>query len=128
MALSALAVAKLLGCAHITVTKAIKRGELIAQRENGRWLVDESSIVKLRERLNKLASVRKQRAEKLRSLWQSGKLQPRQRKHQQPIAERILRPKVLAANNAQSPVFFVGENEATTFCPQCRVHLRILIG
>ena len=126
MALSALAVAKLLGCAHITVTKAIKRGELIAQRENGRWLIDESSIVKLRERLNKLASVRQQRAEKLRSLWQSGRLQPRKRKRQQPV--QVLRPKILAANNTQSPIFFVGENEATTFCPQCRAHLRILIG
>jgi len=66
----------------------------------------------------------------MRTLWQSGKLRGRRRRMGQPVTKSvvILRPKALAAERVQSPIFFRNEHEAEGYCPHCRAHLRILMG
>lgn len=93
MALSAHALAKELKCAWRTVQRALKKGILVGRRENGRWAIEESSVVALQERLERLAALRQARSKRMRELWRLGKLQVRRRRMGQPGRIVVLRPK-----------------------------------
>ena len=129
MALSAHALAKELKCAWRTVERALKKGILVGRWENGRWAIEESSVVALQERLERLAALRQARSKRMRELWRLGKLRVRRRRMGQPERIVVLRPKALATERAQLPIFFRNnEHEAEGYCPHCRAHLRILMG
>jgi hypothetical protein len=128
MALSANALAKKLGCAWRTVRRALLRGILVGYRQDGRWAIDEGSIAAFQQRLQRLAALRQKRASQMKGLWQSGKLRARRRRMGQPERIVVLRPKALAAERVQSPVFLRNEREAEGYCPHCHAHLRVLMG
>jgi hypothetical protein len=129
MALSVHALAKELQCSWRTVQRALKKGILVGRWENGRWAIEGSSVVALRERLERLATLRQARSRRMRELWRLGKLQARRRRIGQPERVIVLRPKTLMVERTQSPIFFRNnEREAEGYCPCCRAHLRILIG
>jgi len=127
--LSANALAKQLCCAWRTVRRAIAKGELLAQRENGRWVIDEINIAGFRERLATLAILRQTRRERMRFLWQSGKLQARKRKQREPIVvERLKRPTIVSVGQGiyGRTVTIIWQGDEGSFCcPSCATPLKV---
>jgi excisionase family DNA binding protein len=131
--LSVRQLARQLGCSRETVRKAIADGTLKAKKVHAKlWAIeaDQRDLVFFKARLEHLSEVRCFRSLLMRALWQSGKLRARRRRMGQPVTKSvvILRPKALAAERVQSPIFFRNEHEAEGYCPHCRAHLRILMG
>lgn len=129
--LSVRQLARQLGCSRETVRKAIADGTLKARKVHAKlWAieVDQRDLLFFKARLEHLAEVRRFRSLLMKTLWQSGKLRVRRRRMGQPERIVVLRPKALAAERVQSPIFFRNEHEAEGYCPHCRAHLRILMG
>jgi len=131
MALTANALAKKLGCAWKTVHRAIKRGELKAVWDGTRraWLIEDGRELLFRARLDYLRSVRQQRRERMKTLWQQGKLRPRKQKRVQvQVVERWKRPTVIAVGQGiysrTAPIRWQGDEGAAT-CPVCASRLQI---
>ena len=132
MALTANALAKKLGCAWVTVRRAIAKGELRAIWDSDRraWLVEDGRELTLfRARLDYLRSVRQQRRERMKTLWRTGKLRPRKPKRVQvQVAERLKRPSIVAVGQGvylrTVGIVWRGD-EGETHCPSCAVPLKV---
>jgi hypothetical protein len=132
MALTANALARRLNCAWVTVKRAIKRGELKATWDERRreWLIEEGRELSFfRARLDYLRRVRCERAERMRTLWQVGKLRPRRKRQAQTVVvERLKRPSWLAVGQGLGtrtmPIRWQG-NEGQAACPICGTALKI---
>jgi hypothetical protein len=132
MALTANQLAKKLGCAWVTVKRAIQRGELKATWDGERheWLIEEGrELAFFRARLDYLRRVRCERAERMRTLWQIGKLRPRRKRQAQTVVvERLKRPSWLAVGQGLGtrtmPISWQG-NEGQAACPICGTALKI---
>jgi hypothetical protein len=133
MALTANALAKKLGCAWVTIKRAIKRGELKAVWDEARreWVIIEEGreLAFFRARLDYLRRVRCERAERMRTLWQIGKLRPRRRK-QVPtvVVERLKRPSLISVGQglgARTMAISWQNSEGQTACPVCGTALKI---
>ena len=132
MALTANALAKKLGCAWVTVKRAIKRNELPATWDSERreWLIEEGrELVLFCARLDYLRHVRRERSERMRLLWKIGRLRPRRRK-QVPtvVVERLKRPSLISVGQGLGtrtmPIGWQG-NEGQAACPVCGTALKI---
>jgi len=129
--LSVRQLARQLGCSRETIRKAIADGTLKARKVHAKlWAieVDQRDLLFFKARLEHLAEVRRFRSSLMKTLWWSGKLKGCRRSRGQPERIVVLRPKALAAERVQSPVFLRNEHEAEGYCPHCRAHLRILMG
>jgi hypothetical protein len=132
MALTANALARRLNCAWVTVKRAIQRGELKAVWDGARreWLIEEGrELAFFRARLDYLRRVRRERAERMRSLWQVGKLKPRRKRQAQTVVvERLKRPSWLAVGQGLGartmPISWQG-NEGQAACPVCGTPLKV---
>jgi hypothetical protein len=133
VALTANALAKKLGCAWKTIQRAIKRGELPATWDEARreWLIEEGrELAFFRARLDYLRRVRCERAERMRTLWQVGKLRPRRKRQAQTVVvERLKRPSWLAVGQGlgtrTAPIVWRGDKEGESHCPSCGTALKI---
>jgi hypothetical protein len=132
MAVTANALAKKLGCSWKTIKRAIKRGELKATWDGGRreWLIEEGrELAFFRARLDYLRRLRRERAERMRSLWQVGKLKPRQRRQVQTvIMERLRKPLTVTVGQgagARTVGIVWQGNEGQAACPSCAMPLKI---
>jgi hypothetical protein len=132
MALTANQLAKKLGCAWVTVRRAIKRGELKAVWDEARreWVIEEGrELAFFRARLDYLHQVRRARAERMRLLWKVGRLRPRRRK-QVPtvVVERLKRPSLISVGlglgTRTMPIRWQ-DNEGQAACPICGTPLKI---
>jgi hypothetical protein len=132
MALTANQLAKKLGCAWVTVRRAIKRGELKAVWDEARreWLIEEGrELAFFRARLDYLRHLRRERAERMRLLWKIGRLRPRRRK-QVPtvVVERLKRPSLISVGQGLGartmPISWQG-NEGQAACPVCGTPLKV---
>ena len=129
--LSVRQLAKQVGCCRKTIMKAIADGTLKAKKVHAKlWAIeaDQRDLLFFKAQLEHLSEVRRFRSLLMKTLWQSGKLRVRRRRMGQPERVVVLRPKALAAERVQSPIFFRNEHEAEGYCPHCRAHLRILMG
>jgi len=132
MALTANALAKRLNCAWATVRKAIARGELKAtfDRERRAWVIEGGrELAFFRARLDYLRQVRRERSERMRLLWRTGKLRPRKPKRVQvQVAERLKRPSIVAVGQGvylrTVGIVWRGD-EGETHCPSCAVPLKV---
>jgi hypothetical protein len=132
MALTANALAKKLGCAWVTIKRAIRRGELKGVWDEARreWRIEEGRELSFfRARLDYLRHVRRERAERMRTLWQVGKLRPRRKRQVQTvIVERLKRPSLLSVGlglgTRTMPIGWQG-NEGQAACPVCGTALKI---
>ena len=130
MALTANALAKKLGCAWVTVRRAIAKGELRAIWDSDRraWLVEDGRELTLfSARLDYLRSVRQQRRERMKTLWRTGKLRTKRRKRVE-VVERWKRPTVIAVGQGvytrTAPIRWQGD-EGETCCPSCAALLKV---
>jgi hypothetical protein len=132
MALTANQLARRLNCAWVTVKRAIKRGELKAVWDEARreWVIEEGrELAFFRARLDYLRRVRCERAERMRTLWQVGKLRPRRKRQVQTVVvERLKRPLTITIGQGVTKrtvgiVWQGAEGQAT--CPCCASLLRI---
>ena len=133
MALTANALAKKLGCAWVTVRRAIKRGELKAVWDEARreWVIEEGrELAFFRAKLEHWKEVRRFRASLMKTLWQTGRLKPRKRK-QVPavVVERLKRPSWLAVGQGlgtrTAPIVWRSDHEGESHCPSCGTALKI---
>jgi len=133
MALTANALARRLNCAWVTVRRAIKRGELKAvwDEAHREWVIEEGrELAFFRARLDYLRRVRCERAERMRTLWQVGKLRPqRKRQVQAVIVERLKRPLTLAIGQGMwtrtMPIVWRNDREGESACPACGMTLKV---
>ena len=130
MPLTANALAKKLGCAWVTVRRAITKGELKAVWDSDRraWLVEDGRELTLfRARLDYLRSVRQQRRERMKVLWRTGKLRPRRRKRVV-VQVQVQRPTVVAIGQGiyerTAPIRWHGD-EGSFCCPSCAAPLKV---
>jgi hypothetical protein len=132
MALTANQLAKKLGCAWVTIKRAIRRGELKAvwDSERREWLIEEGrELVFFCARLDYLRHVRRERAERMRLLWKIKRLRPRRRK-QVPtvVVERLKRPLTVTVGQGATArtvgIVWQGD-EGQAACPCCASPLRI---
>jgi hypothetical protein len=133
MALTANALARRLNCAWVTIKRAIKRGELKGVWDEARreWVIEEGrELAFFRARLDYLRHLRRERAERMRTLWKIGRLCPRRRK-QVPtvVVERLKRPSWLAVGQGigtrTAPIVWRGDQEGESRCPICGTALKI---
>ena len=133
MALTVNQLAKKLGCAWVTIKRAIKRGELKAvwDGERREWLIEEGrELVFFCARLDYLRHVRRERSERMRLLWKVGRLRPRRRKQVQTIVvERLKRPSLLSVGQGigtrTMPITWRDDREGESHCPSCGTALKI---
>ena len=131
MPLTANALAKKLGCAWVTVRRAIAKGELKAVWDSNRraWLVEDGrELVFFQMRLAGMGDVRQQRCERMKTLWQTGKLRPRRRKVQVQVIERWKRPSVVVVGEGimqRSHPITWREGEGVASCPVCGSSLKV---
>jgi hypothetical protein len=132
MAVTANALAKKLGCAWVTIKRAIRRGELKGVWDEARreWLIEEGrELAFFQFRLNYLRHLRCERAERMRLLWKIGRLRPRRRK-QVPtvVVERLKRPSLISVGQGLGartmPISWQG-NEGQAACPVCGTPLKV---
>jgi len=132
MALTANQLAKKLGCAWVTIKRAIKRGELKAvwDGERREWLIEEGrELVFFCARLDYLRHVRRERSERMRLLWKVGRLRPRRRK-QVPtvVVERLRKPLTVTVGQGATArtvgIVWQGD-EGLAACPCCASPLKI---
>jgi len=72
--------------------------------------------------------VRRERSERMRSLWQTGKLRPRRRKVQVQVIERWKRPSVVVVGEGimqRSHPITWREGEGVASCPVCGSSLKV---
>lgn len=132
MTVTANQLARRLNCAWVTIKRAIKRGELKAvwDGERREWLIEEGrELAFFRARLEHLRHLRRERAERMKLLWQVGKLRPRRRKQAQTIVvERWKRPIHLAIGQGvwtrTMPIIW-RDKEGESHCPSCGMALKI---
>ena len=130
MPLTANALAKKLGCAWVTVRRAITKGELKAVWDSDRraWLVEDGrELAFFRARLDYLRQVRQQRRERLKALWKSGRLKPRK---QRKVAVQVVmkRPTVVISGQgsfARTVGIVWQDNEGSFCCPSCAAPLKV---
>jgi hypothetical protein len=133
MALTANALAKKLGCAWVTIKRAIKRNELPATWDSERreWLVEEGrELVFFCARLDYLRHVRRERAERMKLLWKVGRLKPRRRKQVPTVViERLKRPSLLSVGQGigtrTMPIVWRSDQEGESHCPACGMTLKV---
>jgi len=133
MAVTANALAKKLGCAWVTIKRAIQRGELKAVWDEARreWLIEEGrELVFFCVRLDYLRHLRRERAERMRLLWKVGRLKPRKRRQVPTVViERLKRPSLISVGQGLGtrtmPIGWRNENEGETHCPSCGTALKI---
>jgi hypothetical protein len=132
MAVTANALAKKLGCAWVTIKRAIRRGELKGVWDEARreWLIEEGrELAFFRARLDYLRHLRRERAERMKWLWKVGRLRSRKRK-QVPtvVVERLKRPSWLAVGQGlgtrTAPIVW-RDREGESHCPICGTALKI---
>jgi hypothetical protein len=132
MALTANALARRLNCAWVTVRRAIKRGELKATWDEARreWVIEEGrELAFFRARLDYLCHLRRERAERMRTLWKVGRLCPRRRKQVPTVViERLKRPSLISVGQGLGartmPISWQG-NEGQAACPVCGTPLKV---
>jgi len=132
MAVTANQLARRLNCAWVTVRRAIKRNELPATWDSERreWLIEEGrELAFFRARLDYLRRVRRERAERMRLLWKTGRLKPRRRK-QVPtvVVERLKRPLTIAIGQglgARTAPIVWRDQEGESHCPICGTTLKV---
>jgi hypothetical protein len=132
MALTANALAKKLGCAWVTIKRAIRSGELVAvwDSERREWLIEEGrELAFFRARLDYLRHLRRERSERMKLLWKIGRLRPRRRRQVQAvIVERWKRPLWLAVGQGigtrTSPIVW-RDHEGESHCPSCGTALKV---
>jgi hypothetical protein len=132
MALTANQLATKLGCAWVTIKRAIRRGELKAVWDEARreWLIEEGrELAFFRARLDYLRHLRRERAERMKLLWKVGRLTPRRRKQVQAVVvERLKRPLMVTIGQGlgtrTAPISWQG-NEGQAACPICGTPLKI---
>jgi len=120
-----------LGCSRSMVRKAISDGLLKARKVHPTlWAieVDQRDLALFCAKLQHLKEVRRSRAERMRSLWQTGKLRPRRRKVQVQVIERLKRPTIIAVGQGiysrTAPIRWQGD-EGEVCCPSCTILLKI---
>jgi hypothetical protein len=132
MALTANALARRLNCAWVTVRRAIRRGELKAVWDEARreWVIEEGrELAFFRARLDYLCHLRRERAERMRTLWKVGRLCPRRRKQVPTVViERLKRPLMVTVGQGATArtvgIVWQGD-EGQAACPCCASLLRI---
>jgi len=131
MAWTADALAKALKCSWQTVRRAIAKGELKASWDASRrvWAIDdEFELVQFRARLEYLSKVRRERAERMKALWRSGKLKPRRKRVNTVVVERLKRPTIVAVGQGaySRTVGIVWQGDEGLFCcPSCAAPLKV---
>jgi hypothetical protein len=133
MALTANQLARRLNCAWVTIKRAIQRGELKAVWDEARreWFIEEGrELAFFQAKLDCLRSLRCERAERMRLLWQVGKLKPRRRKQVQTVVvERPKRPSWLAVGQGigtrTAPIVWRSDQEGESHCPTCGTALKV---
>jgi hypothetical protein len=129
--LSARQLAQRLGCSRSMVRKAISDGLLKARKVHPTlWAieVDQHDLALFCAKLKHLKEVRRSRAERMRSLWQTGKLRPRRRKVQVQVIERWKRPSVVVVGEGimqRSHPITWREGEGVASCPVCGSSLKV---
>jgi uncharacterized C2H2 Zn-finger protein len=131
--MTANALARRLNCAWVTVKRAIRRGELKAVWDEARreWLIEEGrELAFFRARLDYLRHLRRERAARMRTLWQVGKLRPRRKRQAQTVVvERLKRPSLLAMGQGlgtrTAPIVWRSDQEGESHCPTCGTVLKI---
>jgi len=128
--LSVRQLAQRLGCSRAAVKRAIDKGMLQAKKAHPRlWMIepDQRALSLFKARLDYLSQVRRQRAARMRLLWQQGKVAPRKRKQVQ-VVERLVRPRFViigeGAFTRTAPIRWEG-NKGETFCPTCTTKLQV---
>jgi hypothetical protein len=132
MALTANALAKKLGCAWVTVRRAITRGELKATWDNERreWLIEEGrELAFFRAKLEHWKEVRRFRSSLMKTLWQTGRLKPRRRKQVPTVViERLRKPLTVTVGQGATArtvgIVWQGD-EGLAACPSCASPLKI---
>jgi hypothetical protein len=132
MAVTANALAKKLGCAWLTIKRAIRRGELRAVWDNERreWLIEEGrELAVFHARLDYLRHLRRERAERMKLLWKVGRLKPRRIKQVQTVVvERQRKPLTVTVGQGATArtvgIVWQGD-EGLAACPSCAMLLRI---
>jgi len=123
--------AKALRCSWQTVRRAIAKGELKASWDATRriWVVEnEFGLVQFRARLEYLSKVRRERSERMKALWRSGKLKPRRKQVNTVVVERLKRPTIVAVGQGaySRTVGIVWDGDEGSFCcPSCATPLRL---
>ena len=133
MALTVNQLAKKLGCAWVTIKRAIRRGELKAVWDSARreWLIEEGrELAFFRAKLEHWKEVRRERAERMRLLWKVGRLKPRRRKQVQTVVvERLKRPLTIAVGQGigmrTMPIVWRDDREGESHCPSCGTALKV---
>jgi len=130
--LSVRQLARQLGCSREMVRKAVVNGTLKARKVHSRlWAIeaDPRDLLFFKARLEHLAEVRRERAERMKVLWKVGRLKPRRRK-QVPIIviERLKRPLTVTVGQGATArtvgIVWQGD-EGQAACPCCAASLRI---
>jgi len=130
MVWTANSLAKKLGCAWVTIKRAIVKGELKATWDEDRrvWLIEDGrERAFFVARLAYLQRIRQARAERMRSLWQQGKLRPRRRRQEQ-VVERLVRPRFVIIGEgafARTASIRWEGDEGAFACPTCATLLRL---
>jgi len=128
--LSVRQLAQKLGCSRAAVKRAIDKGMLQAKKAHPRlWMIepDQRALSLLQARLDYLSQVRRQRAARMRSLWQQGKLRPRRRRQEQ-VVERLVRPRFVIIGEgafARTASIRWEGDEGAFACPTCATLLRL---
>ena len=128
--LSVRQLAQKLGCSRAAVKRAIDKGMLQAKKAHPRlWMIepDQRALSLLQARLDYLSQVRRQRAARMRLLWQQGKVAPRKRK-QVEVVERLKRPTVVISGQgvfARTVGISWHGDEGSFCCPNCTAALKV---
>jgi len=128
--LSVRQLAQRLGCSRSMVRKAINDGLLKARKVHPTlWAieVDQRDLAVFCAKLEHLKKVRRERSERMRLLWRTGKLRPKRRKRVE-VVERLKRPTVIAVGQGvytRTVGIVWRDDEGETHCPCCSAMLKV---
>ena len=129
--LSVRQLAQRLGCSRSMVRKAINDGLLKARKVHPTlWAieVDQCDLAVFCAKLEHLKKVRRERSERMKAFWQTGKLRPRKRK-QVVIQVQVQRPTVVTVGQGiysrSTPIHWLSGGEGEAACPVCASRLQI---
>jgi len=120
-----------LGCSRTAVKRAIDKGMLKAKKAHSRlWAIepDQRELLSFKARLDYLRYVRRERSERMKAFWQTGKLRPRKRK-QVVMQVQVQRPTVVTVGQGiysrSTPIHWLSGGEGEAACPVCASRLQI---
>ncbi len=116
--LTARQAAELLRCSQQAILRACHQGLLDAIRTPYAWLIRRESLAQLAQRLAKLEVVRRSRSERMRRLWQQGRLRRARPKSTKQVVIIERRPKFIVVGQGvyERTMPVVGNQ---THCPSC---------